>query len=79
VRAELEDPPHVFTPEEKQRIAAWDLTKQAEAAARKDDCAQVKELSVRVAAIDADFQASVFLRDVAIDRCMHPPAVKRRK
>ncbi len=70
VRADLEEPPHAFTPAEQQRIAAWDLTKQAAAAARQADCAKVRELSRRVAALDADFHASVFVRDVAIARCL---------
>ncbi len=34
VRADLEDPPYELTPLEKQRVAAWDLTKQAAVARR---------------------------------------------
>jgi len=52
------------------RDSAWQLTKQAAAAARANDCASVRETSVRVRSIDADFHATVFVRDVAIARCL---------
>ena len=55
---------------ERAREHAWILTKQAAIAARAENCALVRETSVKVLAADADFHASVFVNDVAIARCL---------
>jgi hypothetical protein len=60
------------TQRERKRAAAWELTKQAGDAARADDCTQVQAIAPRVRELDADFYVSVFMRDVAITRCLRP-------
>jgi hypothetical protein len=57
---------------QQKRDQAWALTKQAQDAARVDDCAKVAELSAQVGAIDAEFYADVFMKDVAVQRCFVP-------
>ena len=65
----------------------WALTQQAQAAARADRCAEVKELDAKVKELDEDFHAVVFKRDVAIQRCLEsradqgpePPKPKRKR
>jgi hypothetical protein len=56
----------------------WALTQQAQAAARADRCDEVRELGVKVKALDDDFHAVVFMRDVAIKRCLDAKAKRRR-
>jgi hypothetical protein len=56
-----------------ERERAWALTKVAALAARHEDCAQVRELSITIEALDAELHAVVFRRDVAIARCLEPP------
>jgi hypothetical protein len=57
----------------------WALTQQAQAAARADRCDEVRELGIKVKALDEDFHAVVFARDVAIQRCMSAPKAKPKK
>lgn len=57
-----------MTPDSRHR--AWALTQDAANAARKDDCATVKLRSGEVLALDPEFHATVFARDVAIKRCV---------
>lgn len=68
-----DDPP---PPPPKQipegRDEAWQLTKQAQTAARAGDCATVMELDVRVRELDLELHATAFARDVAIARCLTP-------
>jgi hypothetical protein len=58
------------TRKERNRAAAWELTKQAADAARSEDCTQVQAIAPRVRDLDVDFHLSVFLRDVAIVHCL---------
>lgn len=46
------------------------LTKLAAAAARADDCATVRRQAPDVLALDPEFYEVVFMRDVAIRRCL---------
>lgn len=57
----------------QQREAAWQLTKEAQAAARADNCARVAEIDPNVKAMDAELYASTFITDVAIQRCIGSP------
>jgi hypothetical protein len=59
-----------LTRRERNRAAAWELTKQAAGAAREQDCTQVQAIDPRVRDLDTDFHLSVFMRDVAIQRCL---------
>lgn len=63
-------PPAPGTVVREERAAAWALTKEAAAAARRDDCEAVRAAEVSVRDLDAEFHAVVFLRDVAIARCL---------
>jgi hypothetical protein len=63
-------PARPLTPRERRQNAAWDLTKRAAAAARGADCTQVQAISPRVRDLDLEFHATVFMRDVAIQRCL---------
>jgi hypothetical protein len=53
----------------RNRERAWALTKDAGRAARSGDCARVRNLGRDVRHYDADFHATVFMRDVAIASC----------
>lgn len=59
-----------LTRRERRRLEAWELTKQAEQAARESDCPQVAAIDPRVRNLDHDLHLSVFMRDVAIQRCL---------
>ena len=61
--------PHL-TRRERRRAEAWELTKLAEAAARQADCTQVQAIDPRVRDLDLEFHGVVFMRDVAIQRCL---------
>ena len=65
-----EDPGPILTRRERNRATAWELTKQAADAARSQDCTQVQAIAPRVRDLDLDFHVSVFMRDVAIQRCL---------
>lgn len=53
-----------------RRPEAWALTQEAQSAARAGNCDRVVALSLQVQMLDADFLASVFVRDAAIARCL---------
>jgi hypothetical protein len=57
---------------QQKREQAWTLTRQAQDAARANDCPKVTELSAQVGSLDRDFYADVFLKDVAIQQCFQP-------
>jgi hypothetical protein len=57
---------------QQKREQAWALTKQAQEAARTNDCAKVTELSAQVGTIDAEFYGEVFMKDIAIQHCFTP-------
>jgi hypothetical protein len=61
-----------MTRRERRREEAWELTKQAEAAARSADCTQVQAIDPRVRDLDVELHVVVFMRDVAIQRCLRP-------
>ena len=66
-------PPPPPPPPPDHRGEAWTLTQQAQAAARAGDCATVRSLDAQVGQLDASFHAAVFVRDVAIARCLVTP------
>jgi hypothetical protein len=83
--ADLSDDGPPMTERERKQAQAWQLTKRAQVAARKDDCGSVAKIEPRVSDLDPSFHEVVFLRDVAIDHCLHPappppprPAAKSR-
>lgn len=55
---------------EAVRERVLDLMKEAQAAVRADDCATVKQREVSIRALDSEFHAAVFVRDVAIKSCL---------
>lgn len=52
------------------RERAWQITKRAAAAARMGDCVPVRDASSKVREHDEALHATVFVRDVAIARCL---------
>ena len=54
------------------REDAWAITKHAAAAARAGDCMTVIADEDVVREIDAEFHATIFVRDVAIAGCLQP-------
>ncbi|HEY5920253.1 MAG TPA: hypothetical protein VIV11_01225 [Kofleriaceae bacterium] len=65
-----EDTGPTMTRRERNRATAWEMTKQAADAARMRDCTQVQAIAPRVRDLDLEFHVSVFMRDVAIQRCL---------
>lgn len=55
------------------RIEAWRLTRTAAAAARVGACDTVPPIAKELRLLDPEFRETVFLRDVAIARCLTPP------
>lgn len=55
------------------RPEAWELTKQAQAAARSGDCATVRSLAPRIRELDPGVHDVVFMRDAAVGKCMFAP------
>ena len=55
------------------RVQASARLRAAAEAARRGDCESVRAASDDVLAIDREFHAVVFVRDVAIARCLGPP------
>jgi hypothetical protein len=53
-----------------QRRDAWQLTKQAQVAARAGDCATVYTIDEVLRGVDAEFHRTVFARDHAIIQCI---------
>jgi hypothetical protein len=62
-------PPPPPTPPD-HRADAWKLTQQAQTAARAADCEAVLLLAELVSDLDHSFYDAVFVRDVAIARCL---------
>jgi len=58
-----------------KREQAWQLTKQAEEAARAGTCATVQWAGPRVQMLDAELHEQVFMRDEAIRRCLQLPSL----
>ena len=54
---------------------AWALTKSAQGAARAGDCERVTRIDGEVRALDPGLHEVVFMRDVAIRRCLGLPEV----
>jgi hypothetical protein len=53
-----------------RRQRAWERTQAAATAARAGDCALVHTIGIEVHGLDAEFHATVFVRDVAIKKCL---------
>ena len=54
----------------QNRRTAGELTKAAQAAARRSDCDRVAILDPQIRDLDPDLHVTVFARDVAIQRCL---------
>ena len=59
------------TAQQRADEEAWQMTKRAREAARKGDCDRVKKIEPALAAKDKSFHDVVFMRDVAIAKCLH--------
>lgn len=60
------------TEQREVRERAWKLTLAAQTDARAGNCDAVRTTSATVLGLDAEFHGSVFVRDVAIARCIGP-------
>jgi hypothetical protein len=60
-----------------RKARAWSMTLAAQSAARAHDCRTVRRLDLEVWGTDEDFHAAVFVRDVAIARCLARPSPAR--
>ncbi len=60
------------------RQQAHDLTEQAAAAARDDDCATVWDIERTLSKLDDDFYRTVFRNNIAIKHCLSPVPGKYR-
>ena len=54
------------------REQAWQLMQPAATAARAGVCTTVSRVDAQIRALDDDFHSAVFVRDVAIARCLAP-------
>ncbi len=69
--ADLNDVPEpTQSAQQRAQQQAWDMTKRAREAARTGDCGRVKKIAPAVKDADPSFYDVVFMRDVAIQRCM---------
>ena len=59
-----------MTEREMKQDEAWQLTKRARDQARKGRCDAVQKIQPRVQDLDPSFYDVVFVRDVAIHRCL---------
>jgi hypothetical protein len=65
-------PPPSQSAQQRADEQAWELTKRARDAARAGDCDRVKKIAPAVRDKDRGFYDVVFMRDVAIQRCLQP-------
>jgi hypothetical protein len=65
-------PPEVVRQRAEARAVAWKWTKDLAESARAGDCERVKRRAPEVQAVDPELYATVFVRDVAIARCLAP-------
>jgi len=73
--ADLSDVPEPSqTAQQRAQQQAWDMTKRARESARAGDCGRVKKIAPAVKDADPSFYEVVFMRDVAIQRCLNQPA-----
>lgn len=68
--ADASDTGRPMTEREIRQDQAWQLTKRARTLARQGKCDRVREIEPRVEQLDPSFHDVVFVRDVAIARCL---------
>jgi hypothetical protein len=59
-------------PADRRRAFAIEVTREAQEQARRGECASVQRLDVRVRELDAEYHATVFVRDPLIAYCVAP-------
>jgi hypothetical protein len=59
--------------ERDKKLQARELGKRGNAAARADDCATVVAIDPQLCTLDADYRDTVFVKDVAVARCLGEP------